>query len=102
MIVTCVHVHVKESHIDDFITASVANHTASVNEPGNLRFDVLQSHDDPSAFLLYEAYESAESAAAHKETAHYKEWRLVVADWMASPRAGIKYNGIAPSERSMK
>ncbi len=96
MIVTCVYVHVKKGHIDDFISASVANHKASVKEPGNLRFDILQSADDPARFLLYEAYESADSAAAHKETEHYKKWRMTVADWMAAPREGIKYNGIAP------
>ena len=59
MIVTCVHVTVKKEHIDDFIEETIANHTASVQEPGNLRFDVLQSSDDPCVFMLYEAYESA-------------------------------------------
>ncbi len=96
MIVTCVHVHVKQDHVDDFIAVSTANHNESVKEPGNMRFDVLQSADDPAAFLLYEAYDSLESAAAHKETPHYKEWRTSVADLMASPREGIKYNAIAP------
>ncbi len=96
MIVTCVHVKVKENFIKPFIEATVANHNQSVNEPGNLRFDILQSDDDPSVFLLYEAYENAEKAAAHKETAHYLKWRETVADWMAVPRKGIKYTAIAP------
>ena len=26
MNITCVHIHVKEEHIDDFIAATVANH----------------------------------------------------------------------------
>lgn len=67
----------------------------SIAEPGNLRFDVLQSKEDPNRFLLYEAYESDEAAAAHKKTAHYLSWRDAVEPWMARPRADIPYKGIA-------
>lgn len=98
MQVTIVHVHVKPQHVDDFIAASAKNHLASVQETGNCRFDVLQNADDPTRFVLYEAYASAEHAAAHKQTAHYSEWRETVADWMASPRQGIAYHGLYPQE----
>lgn len=96
MIVTCVHVCVKPEHVRDFIEASKLNHAGSIAEPGNLRFDVLQSKEDPTRFLLYEAYESDEAAAEHKKTAHYLTWRNAVEPWMAKPREGIPYNGIAP------
>ncbi|MCL5802111.1 MAG: antibiotic biosynthesis monooxygenase, partial [Gammaproteobacteria bacterium] len=49
---TLVHVHVLSQHVDDFITATRANHEASVREPGNRRFDVLQSVEDPARFIL--------------------------------------------------
>ena len=96
MIVTCVRVYVKSEHIDDFIAATTPNHHGSVDELGNFRFDLLQSTDDPTQFLLYEAYESAEHAAAHKETKHYLTWRATVADWMAQPRQGVKYRMLLP------
>jgi autoinducer 2-degrading protein len=96
MHVTLVHVHVLPDHIDDFIRASEANHAASIREPGNLRFDILQSPDDPARFVLYEAYRTAGDAAAHKETAHYLAWRESVADWMAGPRQGVPFNGLFP------
>ncbi len=96
MIVTCVYVWVKKEHVDDFIRASIENHNHSVKEPGNLRFDVLQSEEDPTQFMLYEAYESPEAAAAHKQTEHYLKWRDTVADWMAQPRKGVKYKAIRP------
>jgi autoinducer 2-degrading protein len=96
MHVTLVHVHVIPEHRDAFIEASRANHEASVAEPGNLRFDILQSPEDPNHFVLYEAYRSAEDAAAHKQTAHYRTWRDTVADWMAEPRRGIPMNGLYP------
>lgn len=94
MHVTLVHVHVKPDHVADFIAATRANHSASVREPGNLRFDVLQAPHDATRFILYEAYASAEHAAAHKQTAHYITWRDTVAPWMAAPREGVPYNGL--------
>ena len=97
MQVTLVHVTVKPDHVDEFIEASRLNHELSVTEPGNRRFDVLQSADDPTRFVLYEAYENADEAARHKETDHYKQWRETVADWMAQPRTGVPYNGLFPA-----
>lgn len=97
MHVTLVQVHVTPEHIEDFIAATRANHEASVQEPGNLRFDVLQSPEEPGYFVLYEAYKSAEDAAAHKQTAHYQRWRDSVADWMAEPRQGVPFTGLYPA-----
>ena len=96
MHVTLVNVLVKPAHIENFIAATRLNHEASIQEPGNCRFDVLQSPENPSLFILYEAYESAEAAAAHKQTNHYLAWRDTVADWMAQPRQGIRYEGLFP------
>lgn len=96
MFVTIVNVTVKEKHVDDFIKASRVNHEKSIREDGNMRFDVLQSPDDPTQFILYEAYQSQQHAAAHKDTQHYSTWRETVAEWMAEPRQGTVYNGLYP------
>lgn len=96
MHVTLVHVQVKPEHVADFIAATRANHEASVREPGNRRFDVLQSAEDPARFVLVEAYASADDAAAHKQTAHYLAWRDAVAGWMAAPRLGVSYRALFP------
>lgn len=100
MIVTCVHVYVKPEHVQEFIEASKVNHQNSIKEPTNLRFDVLQSVDDPTRFLLYEAYESEDGARAHKQTSHYLAWRKTVEPWMAEPRQGIAYRFVAPTSRN--
>lgn len=96
MHVTLVHVHVKAGHVDDFIAATRLNHEASIREPGNRRFDVLQSPDDASRFILYEVFVDADAAAAHKHTDHYLKWRNTVADWMAEPRQAEPYHGLFP------
>lgn len=96
MIVTIVYVTVKSENLEKFIEVTAKNHQLSINEPGNLRFDVLQKGDNPFEFVLYEAYENETAAAAHKTTAHYLEWREEVAPWMAKPREGVRYNGLLP------
>lgn len=96
MVVTTVMVNVKTEHIEDFINECKKNHSNSIKENGNKRFDILQNNDDPARFMLYEAYNSVEAAAAHKKTAHYEAWRDAVAPWMAEPRKGIPYTAICP------
>ncbi|MCW5695619.1 MAG: antibiotic biosynthesis monooxygenase [Bauldia sp.] len=97
MYVTLVHVHVNAADVDAFIAATRRNHEASVMEPGNRRFDILRSKDDPTRFVLYEAYATQADATAHKDTAHYRAWRDAVAGFMAEPRAGVVYDGLFPS-----
>jgi autoinducer 2-degrading protein len=99
MIVTCVYVHVKPENIEGFIQATRENHSDSVKEPGNLRFDLVQQADDPAWFMIYEAYESDDAAAMHKNTQHYLKWRDSVKDMMAEPRKGVKYNILEPGDR---
>ena len=98
MIVTCITVYVKEGHFDDFLRATEENHNASVKEPGNLRFDLLQCNNDPSRFFLYEAFKTEEAAAAHKKTAHYLKWKETVAGWMAKPREGVPHKVLRPKD----
>lgn len=100
MIVTFVHIWVKEPFIKDFIDASFENHKHSLNEPGNLRFDILQDAENPAKFTFYEAYESEAAVAAHKSTPHYLKWKNTVTDWMAQPRQGIRHNIIFPTEKT--
>jgi len=98
MHVVCVHVHVKPEHREAFIQATLENARATLREPGNLRFDVLQQADDLDRFVLYEVYRDAAGMEAHKQTPHYAAWRDAVAPWMAEPRAGVKYIPVFPTE----
>jgi autoinducer 2-degrading protein len=98
MIVTSVHVEVKPEYIQDFIVETSKNHVNSIQETGNLRFDVLQDVENPCKFVLYEAYIDEDSSAKHKQTTHYKIWREAVEKMMAKPRNGIKYRVICPTD----
>ena len=97
MHVTLVHIQVKSEAVAAFIAATQLNHDASVQEPGNRRFDILQAPDDPTRFVFYEAYATAADAAAHKQTAHYAAWRDAVAGMMAAPRRGEPMRALFPA-----
>ena len=98
MYIVHVHVHVKPECVEAFRAATLENARHSVREPGIARFDVVQQADDPTRFVLVEAYRSPEDAARHKETAHYPVWRDAVADMMAEPRSSLKYLAVFPND----
>lgn len=100
MVVYCVNVYVKENNVADFIAATEKNHEGTRQEPGNLRFDVLQMEDDKGRFMLYEAYKSQDAVAAHKETEHYLLWRKTVEPYMAKAREGVKFAPLFPAAES--
>ena len=98
MLIVHVHVHVKPDCVDAFRAASVENARNSVREPGIARFDVMQQQDDPTRFLLVEAYRTPAAPAAHKATKHYETWRDAVAPMMAEPRNGVKFSNLFPAD----
>jgi quinol monooxygenase YgiN len=85
--------------VESFKSATLVNAKASLKEPGIARFDVVQQQDDPTRFVLVEAYRTAEAPAAHKETKHYLAWRDAVTPLMAEPRSSVKFSNVFPDDQ---
>ena len=100
MLVVHVFVHVKPDSVDAFTAATRENARNSVQEPGVVRFDVVQQEDDPTRFVLMEIYRTTEDPARHKETAHYARWRDAVEPLIAEPRRSVKYRALFPPPAS--
>lgn len=98
MIVILVQVQVKVDAVQAFKAATAENARQSVNEPGIARFDVIQKADDPAAFVLIEAYRTADAVASHKQTHHYLTWRDTVVDMMAAPRSSATFTSLFPAD----
>jgi (4S)-4-hydroxy-5-phosphonooxypentane-2,3-dione isomerase len=99
MYIVCVQIHVNPEHVEDFIEASRKNHEGTrKNEPGNIRWDLLQAEDDPTRFMLYEVYKTKEDFPKHQQMPHFLEWRAAVADWFAEPRTRVQYTNLHPSD----
>ena len=92
MLVVHVQVRVRPDRVDEFVAATLANARASVQEPGVVRFDVVQDKADPAHVVLVEVYRDDDASAAHKATAHYATWRDTVADLMAKPRESTRFS----------
>ncbi len=98
MLVVHVLVHVKPERIEAFRKATIENAKQSLQEPGIVRFDVVQQNDDASRFVLVEVYRTDADPVRHKETAHYATWRDTVSGMMASPRTSYKYSNVFPDD----
>jgi quinol monooxygenase YgiN len=98
MLVVHVHLRVKPECIEAFRQATLENARQSIQEPGVARFDVLQQADEPSRFILVEAYRTPDAPAQHKATAHYATWRDAVAAMMAEPRTSVKLANVFPED----
>ncbi len=56
MLIVHVDIHVVPDQLDAFLAATGANATASLGEPGVLRFDVVRDLADPDHVVLVEVY----------------------------------------------
>ena len=63
---------VKPEHADDWPEISRAFTEATRAEPGNLWFDWSRSLDDPTEYVLVEAFED-DAAEAHVTSEHFKQ-----------------------------
>ena len=96
MYVACIHVEVLPNRRDEFIRATMENAKNTVQEPGNLRFDIIQNMDNPNKFMLYEVYRDVDGMVNHKKTTHYLRWRDSVASFFAKDRERSDYYSLFP------
>lgn len=96
MYVVYVKIQVIPEQVEAFIEATKANALGTRQEPGNARFDVLRSNEDPNKFSLYEVYHSEQGFSEHQKTPHYLKWKETVAPMMAVPRTAERYTSVAP------
>ncbi|MCS7010066.1 MAG: antibiotic biosynthesis monooxygenase [Anaerolineales bacterium] len=101
MYIVHVHVHVKPEFVEAFKEITLENARNSIQEPGVVRFDVIQQADDPTRFVLVEIYRTPDDPAKHRETAHYNKWRELAEPMMAEPRTRVIYQDVfmTPQER---
>ena len=98
MFVVHIYIQVKPDYIDEFKQICVENAQKSVKEPGIKRFDVLQQSDDPTKFVLVEAYLDESGVAQHKQTAHYNKWRSEAEKMIVGERTRAKFAPIWPEQ----
>src|SRR5690348_1232826 len=67
---------VKPDKRSEFLAGAEDDSTCSVrDEPGCLRFDVLEDDNDENKFYFYEVYTDDAAFTAHTQAPHYARWR---------------------------
>lgn len=100
MYVVIVHIQIKPEQREPFIAAMLANAKHSVeDEPGCLRFDVVQDESDANQLLLYEIYRDEAAFGDHLKTPHFLRWRDTVRDWHAVPPRSWKGIHLYPPDQ---
>jgi len=85
MVVLQVAVQVKPERLAQFLEAVHHDAVHSENdEPGCLRFDVIQDRDDPNRFYFYEVYRDEAALEAHRQTPHFQLYAEKTKDWLAA------------------
>ena len=105
MYVIVAPIQIKEGHKEEFIKAMLEDAQGSVrDEPGCLRFDVIQDGGDANRIWLYEVYRDEAAFQSHTQTPHLIKWRDTVADWRdEAPRgAGRGSHNIWPPNEEWK
>lgn len=98
MVVQLVHIRVKPEAIEAFKAATLDNTRNSRLEPGIVQFALVQQHDDPTKFVIIEAFRNEAAIDAHRQAAHYLRWRDAVPDMMAEPRHAMKAISVDPRD----
>lgn len=89
MYVIIAPIKIKDGYKEQFVEAMLDDAKGSVqNEPGCLRFDVIQDAGDPNLIWLYEVYVDEAAFQVHMQTPHFIKWRDTVKDWFADRPTG--------------
>jgi autoinducer 2-degrading protein len=100
MEIILVEVNVKPERRDEFLSLIQydAEHSEG-DEPGCLRFDVLQDTEDSNKFFYYEVYRDEAARMAHRETPHFKKYAEESADMLTVVNRHILKNAVPSDDR---
>jgi len=99
MLAIWVKVRVKPDQKKRFLEAIEIDALGSErDEPGCLRFNVLQDEQDENIYYFYEVYKDEAAVEAHRTMPHYAVWRGV-ADVLDGPTEPTRCTTVFPADR---
>ena len=88
MLAIWVKVRVKAEARERFLAAIEADALGSErDEPGCMRFNVLQDAQEENVYYFYEVYRDEAALEAHRATPHFARWREAVDTLDGTPEA---------------
>jgi autoinducer 2-degrading protein len=100
MVAILVKVKVKPEGRQRFLKAIEVDALGSErDEPGCLRFNVLQDAQDENTYYFYEVYKDEAALEAHRAAPHYAVWRAA-ADTLDGPTVATRCQTVFPADRA--
>jgi len=100
MLTMLVKVRIKPEMRQRFLAAIEVDAIGSErDEPGCLRFNVLQDTQDQNVYYFYEVYTDDAALEAHRAMPHYGVWRAA-ADTLDGPTEATRCQTVFPSDRA--
>ena len=100
MFVMVVSVRIKPDQRQRFLEAIEDDSICSVrDEPGCMRFGVLQDEADQNHYFFIEVYRDKAALEAHRQTPHYARWMAARGEVVESAEASPT-NSVFPSDPS--
>ena len=99
MLAIWVKVRVKPDMREKFLKAIEHDALGSErDEPGCLRFNVLQDQKDANVYYFYEVYKDEAALEEHRKAPHYAVWRAA-ADSLDGPTEPVRVTPVFPGDR---
>jgi quinol monooxygenase YgiN len=99
MLAMWVKVRIKPEGRQKFLQAIEVDALGSEgDEPGCLRFNVLQDASDENVYYFYEVYKDEAALDAHRAAPHYAVWRAA-ADTLDGPAEATRTTTVFPAAR---
>jgi (4S)-4-hydroxy-5-phosphonooxypentane-2,3-dione isomerase len=100
MVAIWVKVRIKPEARQPFLRAIEVDAVGSErDEPGCLRFNVLQDGKDENVYYFYEVYRDEAALEAHRATPHYAVWRAA-AEKLDGPTEATRCHPVFPADRA--
>jgi (4S)-4-hydroxy-5-phosphonooxypentane-2,3-dione isomerase len=97
MLAMWVKVRIKPEERERFLKAIEVDAVGSErDEPGCLRFNVLQDQQEHNVYYFFEVYRDEAALEAHRAAPHYAEWRAA-ADTLDGPVEATRCQTVFPS-----
>ncbi|MDA8217942.1 MAG: putative quinol monooxygenase [Dehalococcoidales bacterium] len=101
MYVVIAEAKVQQEHREEFVAALKEDARGSLaDEPGVLRFEIIQDEADANRLYLVEVYRDKAAHSAHVQGKHFLRWRETVKDWYVEPLQAKRGTNLFPSDEN--
>lgn len=93
-------INIKAGFKEQFMESMLGDARGSINdEPGCLRFDVLQDSENPNRIYLMEEYVDEAAFEAHAQQPHFTRWRETTKDWVDGSVEVNRVSSVYPPDK---